>query len=183
MEEATRIRDRIEKPSSRALFDLLLYSGMRLSEVRQLRDNPAIYDHERGTITITSGKTRATQNTRNVCLSDKGRRAVEDYLKIPSVPNSPTAWQANLIRWAQRARIQALPGKEESNNPAGLTVRTTRKTWESWLLSAHPDKLPYIVLSQGHNEMISIRHYLNIAFTKAEKEAIKEQVKGWGCTS
>ena len=181
-EEADRIRTVIEKPSSRALFDLMLYTGMRLSEVVQLRDSPAIFDQERRTITIKSGKAKATQISRNVCLSDKGLLAVEEYLKNPSVPSSPHVWQANLIRWAQRARLKALPGQEQSGNPTGITVRTSRKSWESWLLAAFPEKVINIVLSQGHTEATALRHYFNISWTQGEREAIKEQVKGWGCT-
>ena len=181
--EADKIRDVIEKPSSKALFNLMLYTGLRLAEVQQLTNNPGIFDQDRKTITIKSGKAKASQISRNVCLSDKGLLAVEEYLKNPSVPSSPHVWQSNLIRWAQRARIQALPGNEESNNPTGITVRTSRKTWECWLLAAYPDKVINIVLSQGHTETTALRHYFNISWTQAEREAIKEQVIGWGCTS
>jgi integrase len=181
VDEANRIRAVIEKPSSRVFYDLMLHTGLRLSEVVQLRDNPAVFDQERRSIVIKSGKTQASQSGRNVCLSDRGMQAVREYLALPSVPSSPSVWQRNLIRWAQRARLVALPGQEQSNNPTGITVRTSRKTLESWLLAAHPDKFPFIVLSQGHNELVSIRHYLNISWTKEEREAIKEQVRGWGC--
>lgn len=181
--EADQMRAVISKPSSRILFDLMLYTGLRLVEVKQLKDNPNIFDQERRTITIRSGKVKASQLSRNVCLSDRGLVAVQEYLKNPSVPSSSTVWQQNLIRWGQRARLQHVPGEEDTNNPNGLTVRTTRKSWESWLLSAYPEKLPYITLSQGHSETTSLRHYLNISFMPAEKDAIKEQVKGWACLS
>ena len=179
--EATNIRNVISKPSSRALFDLMLYTGLRLSEVKQLAGNPAIFDQERRTVTIKSGKVKASQLSRNVCLSDRGMLAVQEYLKNPSVPNSSTAWQTNLIRWAQRSRMQAIPGQEGSGNPYALTVRTTRKSWESWLLATFPDKLPYITLSQGHSETTALRHYLNISFTQAERADIQREVRGWGC--
>lgn len=179
--EAGAIRERIEKPGTRALYDLLLYSGMRLSEVHQLRDNPALYDRERGTITIRRiRKVKATQDPRNVYLSHKGRQAAEAYLLNPSIPASAPAWQMSLIRWSLQARLAHLPGYEADTNPTGITVRTTRKTWESWLLAVHPDKLPYIVLSQGYNEMVSVRPYLTIAFTPEERDAIKAEVNGWG---
>jgi len=154
---------------------------MRLSEVKQLRDNPTIFDRERGTIAIRSGKDRATQTARNICLSDKGKQAVEAYLKNPIVPGSPTAWQMNLIRWAERGRLAPLPGHEATGNPYGITVRTTRKTWESWLLAAFPDRLVHITLSQGHSETVSLRHYLNVSFTADERQDIKREVRGWGC--
>jgi len=182
-EEADRIRAIIEKPSARALYDLMLFTGLRFAEVKQLAENPGIFDQERRTITIKSGKAMASQISRNVCLSDKGLLAIEDYLKTPSVPKSPSVWQNNLIRCAQRARLTALPGQEQSSNPTGITVRTSRKTWESWLLAAYPDKVINIVLSQGHTETTALRHYFNISWTRGERESIKAEVKGWGCIS
>jgi len=180
-DEANKIRDRIEKPSLRALYDLLLYTGLRLVEVKQLAENPAIFDPDRRTITIKSGKTRASQLSRNVCLSDKGLEAVVEYLKNPTVPTSPHVWQDNLIRWSRRAGLPDLPGREGSANPTGITVRTTRKSWESWLLSAYPDKVINITLSQGHTETTALRHYFNISFTPAERAAIKDETRGWSC--
>ena len=61
----------------------------KLSSYKQ----PGIFDQERRTITIKSGKAKASQISRNVCLSDKGLLAVEEYLKTPSVPELPMSWQ------------------------------------------------------------------------------------------
>lgn len=179
-EEMTRIRSVISKPSNRALFDLLLYTGLRLSEVSQV--SPDTFDQERGVLSIRSGKAKATQRTRNVILSPKGSAAVKAFLTTPKVPGSPTAWQMNLIRWARQADLSPLPGhdQDEGGNPYGITVRTSRKTWESWLLTAHPDKPTNIALSQGHTETTALRHYLNISFAQAEREAIRQEVAGWG---
>ena len=178
--EADRIRNVIRKPSSRALFDLLLYTGLRLSEVKQLNDNPQLFDQERRTITIRSGKAKATQRSRNVTLSDKGLEALTAYLLNPAVPNSPSAWQMNLLRWSRQAHLQEIPGESPGSNPYGITVRTSRKSWESWLLTAFPDKAAYIALSQGHTESTALRHYLNLSFTMAEKDTIMKEVRGWG---
>ena len=38
--EADKIRDVIEKPSSKALFNLMLYTGLRLAEVQQADKQP-----------------------------------------------------------------------------------------------------------------------------------------------
>ena len=47
--EADKIRDVIEKPSSKALFNLMLYTGLRLAEVQQLQTTrdirPGSQDH------------------------------------------------------------------------------------------------------------------------------------------
>ena len=183
-EEAYQTRAVIEKPSARALYDLMLYTGLRLVEVKQLAENPGIFDQERRTITIKSGKAKASQISRNVCLSDKGLLAVEEYLKNPICSKEPVmSGRIKPYPVGTTRPSQALPGQEQSSNPTGITVRTSRKTWESWLLAAYPDKVINIVLSQGHTETTALRHYFNISWTQAEREAIKEQVKGWGCTS
>ena len=181
-DEVDRIRKVISKPSSRALFDLLLYTGLRLSEVKQLMDNPQLFDQERRTITIRSGKAKATQRSRNVTLSENGIEAVKAYLLNPTAPNSPTAWQMNLIRWSRQAHLQVITGvapDSGGSNPYGITVRTSRKSWESWLLTAFPDRAVYIALSQGHTESTALRHYLNLSFTQAEKDTILKEVRGW----
>lgn len=180
--EADAIRSQIEKPSLRVLWDLLLYTGMRLAEVKQLRDNPDIFDQERRTLTIKSGKEKAKYGKRNVCLSDKGIEAVWKYLENPTVPSSPHVWQMNLIRWATRSRLAEIPGQAaiSPTNPTGITARTTRKSWESWLLTAYPDKIVYITLSQGHTESTALRHYMNLSFTRDEKQSILSEVTGWG---
>ena len=64
-----------------------------------------------------------------------------------------------------------------SINTKGLCCKSFRKTWESWLVSYYPDKLPYIFLSHGHNELTSLKHYLNLPFTKEDKQSISEYVR------
>lgn len=182
-DEVKSIQNVITKPSSRALFDLMLFTGLRLSEVKQIVDNPAIFDEKRKIITIRSSKKEATQKTRNVHLCENGITAIQTFLdqKEKKIPSSPSAWQMNLIRWCRSARIEPLAGKDvmDSGNIYGITVRTTRKTLESWLLTANPDRSIYIALSQGHTVLVQLQHYLNLSYTEEEREQIKEQVKGW----
>ena len=178
--EATSIRRVISKPSNRALFDLMLYTGLRLEEVRQLVEHPEIFDEERRVLVIKSGKKTATQKTRNVILSDKGVEAVRAFLQAPKMPASSSAWQTNLIRWSKIAGLSPLPGRDnEGGNVYGITVRTSRKSLESWLLTAYPDRAAWIALSQGHTETTALGHYLNVSFTDQEREAIVEEVRGW----
>jgi len=178
--ESDAMRAVIAKPSNRLLFDLLTFTGLRLTEVQQLVAFPNVYDPERRIITIRSGKALATQRTRNVRLCDRGVAAVERFLERPKVPASSSAWQQNLIRWARAARLVPIPGKEhDAYNPCGLTVRTTRKTLESWLLASYPAMATYVALSQGHTEITAMRHYLNLSFTPEERAMIADQVAGW----
>lgn len=178
--EADAIRAVISKPSSRALFDLLLYTGLRFAEVRQLAADPSILDQERGTLAIRSTKAKARQVGRNVILGDRGRAAVAAFLEAGGkMPAHVTAWQQNLIAWSRAAGLAPLSGPTAAGNPAGMTTRTTRKTWESWLLAACPAEIVRITLSQGHSETIALRHYLNVSWTAEEREAIAAEVGGW----
>jgi len=179
--EADLIRGVISKPSNRALFDLMLYTGLRLEEVRQLVEHPDIFDEERRCLLIRSRKVKATQRTRNVFLSDRGMDAVRAFLQAPKMPSSSSAWQMNLIRWSKAAGLSSLSDRSgEGGNEYGITVRTSRKTWESWLVTACPNRAVEIAMSQGHTESVSIRHYLNCSFTKDEKADIQNEVRGWG---
>ena len=179
--EAASIRRIISKPSNRALFDLMLYAGLRLVEVRQLIENPDIFDEERRLLVIKSGKAKARQKERNVILSDTGVQAVRAFLKTPKMPNSPSAWQTNLIRWSRAAGLSPLPGRsdDDGGNVWGITVRTSRKSLESWLLTAYPDQSVRIALSQGHTETTALCHYLNLSFTEEERGDILNEVSGW----
>lgn len=178
--EADSIRRVISKPSNRALFDLMLYTGLRLEEVRQLVEHPEIFDEERRLLVIKSGKAKASQKSRNVILSDKGVEAVRAFLQAPKMPASSSAWQTNLIRWSKIAGLSPLPDRSgEGGNVYGITVRTSRKSWESWLLTVYEGKAVKIALSQGHTESTALGHYLNLSFTDQEREAIVEEVRGW----
>jgi len=178
--EASSIRRVISKPSNRALFDLMLYTGLMLEEVRQLVEHPEIFDEERRLLVIKSGKAKASQKSRNVILSDKGVEAVRAFLQAPKMPASSSAWQTNLIRWSKIAGLSPLPGRsEEGGNIFGITVRTSRKSLESWLLTAYPDRAAWIALSQGHTETTALGHYLNVSFTDQERNDILDEVKGW----
>ena len=143
-------------------------------------EHPEIFDEERRLLVIKSGKAKASQKSRNVILSDKGVEAVRAFLQAPKMPASSSAWQTNLIRWSKIAGLSPLPGRsEEGGNIFGITVRTSRKSLESWLLTAYPDRAAWIALSQGHTETTALGHYLNVSFTDQEREDIIEEVRGW----
>lgn len=54
----------------------------------------------------------------------------------------------DLRRWTLRAKL----------DPIGLSPKTTKKTWESWLVTSYPHIAYDVFLSQGHTEMTSVRH-------------------------
>jgi len=60
----------------------------------------------------------------------------------------------------------------------GLSAKSFRKTWESWLLFSFPDKAMEIALSQGHTELTQLRHYANLPFLDKDREEMNEFVVG-----
>ena len=153
---------------------------MRLTEVKQLIMNPKLFDEERKSMLIKSTKKEAKQKTRNVILNPKGIEAVKEFLKNPYYPSSPFVWQKNLIRWCRNAHLEELQIVEHESNPYGITVRSTRKTWESWLIAVYREEIVMVTSSQGHKETTAIAHYIGLNFTEAEYQDICEEVEGWG---
>ena len=95
------------------------------------------------------------------------------------MPAHVTSWQLNMIAWSTAARRSLLPTSPAAGNPYGITARTIRKSWESWLLATCPDKIVRITLSPGHIETVALRPYINVAFTVEERDAIAAEVAGW----
>ena len=54
-----------------------------------------------------------------------------------------------------------------------------RKTYESWLISSYPERKEEVFLSQGHNSLTALRHYVNLPFTESDRMEMKEYVDGW----
>lgn len=177
--EVKRIQKVISKPSLLALFNLLLFTGMRLSEVAELARKPLLFDPVRRCIEIHSTKSKAKTAVRKVRLNDQGIEAVKEYLKNPYVPSSSSTWQNNLIRWSRQAHLTEFDYPDSPSNPYKVTVRSTRKTWESWLISCYEEKLPTITKSQGHTETVALKHYIDFGFMQDELEQIAGYTAGW----
>jgi len=166
------LRGIIPQMPHRIFLDTLLYTGMRYIEVQRLKDNPGWHDKESETIHIPaegSKKKKRTMKERWVYLNDYGNKTVSDYLDLKESLPVRSGWIKNLKRWAEYVGI----------DPAGLCAKTTRKTWESWLVTAYPKAIVLIAMSQGHTQLTAMQHYLNLPFTPSETDEIKKMVAGW----
>ena len=158
----------IPKIENKTKFDFLLFTGLRYKEGKVLFSNPKLFN---GTsIKIKSGKAKAKVKERWVKLNKDGVIATRYFLRDEKGLPAYSTWVEDLERWCKYAGI----------DDEGMSVKTTRKTWESWLILTHPEKTFDICLSQGHDELTSLRHYTNLPFNKEEKEHIKIYTKGWG---
>jgi len=140
----------------KTMFLALLYSGMRYGFIH-LPSYKASRKHKR------------KQPDRWVRLNNQGKQAVEYFLDLDRPLPDYNGWNANLKCWCKRAELDS----------AGVSVKTTRKTWESWLLFTFPTRVLDIVGSQGHTTTVSIQHYCNMPFTEEDKVGIKRYTEGW----
>ena len=72
--------------------------------------------------------------------------------------------------WGRRGGITEL----------GLSSKCTRKTYESWLMFYYgQNRMAEIALSQGHDTLTSLNHYLNMPFTQVDRLEMQPLIEGW----
>lgn len=168
-DEYEALRQGCETDRGRIQLDALLLTGMRYVEVQRLHDNPKWFD---GNFVFLPRdavlKQRRKQKERYVRLTLLGRQTLPLFFQVRNLPG-PDTWKENLQRWATRVGL----------DPVGLGPKTTRKTWESWLVTTFKHQSTEIVLSQGHDSATSLEHYLNMPFLDVDRERIKPWVDGF----
>ena len=165
--EVRRIIEAIPKNEYKEKFEALLFSGCRYRELQ------ALYKHKsrfiNGVINIPSTKKKSVYNSRYVRLNKAGQRAVAYFLRSKTNLPNYTAWVNNLKRWCEYAGV----------DPIGIGCKTTRKTWESWLVMKYNKQIELIFLSQGHSQMTALKFYLMVPFTKQDIEDMDYYTEGW----
>ncbi|NVM38037.1 MAG: hypothetical protein HWN81_20755 [Candidatus Lokiarchaeota archaeon] len=152
------------------LLHTLLFTGMKYTELLKLHKNPEWFNREFIHIPNIPSENRKSQVERWVNLTPAGKIVVEYFLHYnkKTLP-SYQSWVENLKCWARRANISNV----------GLNTKTTRKTWESWLMFYYPHLMLPIIKSQGHNVLSAIRYSLNLPFTEKDRFEMREFVEGW----
>lgn len=189
--EYENLLNQINKPSLRALVQVMLYSGMRYEEVLRLKENPDHFSEKNNSIWVRSGKHKAKSPERYVPLTEAGTKAVKDYLadertKYPSA----NVMSVNLLSWAEKAgfepildnQMRELSGAnvgKERRNVYGMSVKTFRRTWENWLLTICPERVFDIMKAQGHDVQTSSEHYAGAVISGEDIERIRAYVQGW----
>jgi len=157
----------VPKVDHKDMLETLLFTGARYTEIQKLFKNKGWFHGN--SIQMPSFKKKAVYESRYIRLNKQGERAVQHFLsnkrQLPAYPG----WDKNLKRWAIEAGL----------DPTGISVKTTRKTWESWLVARFPQSLDLIYLSQGHNRMTALKFYLMIPFTQFDKMDMGEYTDGW----
>ena len=179
-EEYRRLKGFV-KPKFQRWLDLLLFTGMRYTEALKFMHRKELYQPERRCIFLPheiDKKAQRAAKERYIYLSYQGMLAVERFfsfldeyklqhqkpLKYPSY----IGMDYNLRQWSKKLGFEY-----------NVTVKSFRKTWESYLTVSFQDRVALIALSQGHTDLTSLNHYIQIPFTDDEKRQIQESVVGW----
>ena len=166
--EYNALREGARELDNKTNLDALTLTGLRYVEAQRLKENKDWFD---GTfIHLPEAallKAKRKQKERWVRVSPRGSSVLQYFFTAKALPSYKT-WTENLERWAKRSGL----------DPVGLSPKTTRKTWESWLVSCYPERTAEIFLSQGHTTMTSLHHYLNMPFLQSDKEQMLEWTGG-----
>lgn len=156
----------IPKLENRTKLKMLMFTGLRYSEAKDLYNHPRRFTGDG--LKIPSTKSKAKQKERWVILTPDARTAVEYYLDGNRGLPHQVNWIDNLKRWAEYADMST----------EGISSKMTRKTWESWLVSTDKDSLK-ICVSQGHTRMTSLEYYVTIPFSDVDKSKMEKYTNGW----
>lgn len=186
--ECKGLIDAIPKKEYKTLFRALLFSGMRYIEMKRFHKYPSWFDGEFIHLPKESTlKHKRTQLERSVRLTPVGRIAIEHFLDSKIILPSYQSWVSNIACWSYRAKLK---GAEKYINTKpkvhkttyaceGVGSKMTRKTYESWLVYYYPNRLTEVLLSQGHDHLTSVKHYLNMPFNEHDRIDMREFVEGW----
>jgi len=179
------IYNSIPRKDYKTLLNALLLTGMRYIELQRFQSNPEWFDGDFIHLPVEAqrkvtkvrkkrkdGKERASRRhkARVVILNSLGKNVISYFIDINTPLPGYQSWKDDLRRWAKNAGL----------DPQKINVKTTRKTWCSWLLATYgTNRLTEITLSMGHDSITSIKHYLSVGFTDDDKSQIKEYTEGW----
>ena len=168
--EFDRLLKGCKKVEYQTILETLLYTGTRYVELQRVQQSPDWFDGEFLHLPFDAvNKEKRTQNERWVRLNPQGRTTLKFFLRLDVKMPSYQSWSANMKRWARNVNME----------PRWLSSKCTRKTWESWLMFYYPDQLPQVALSQGHTQLTSLQHYVNLPFTEADRNEMKQYVENW----
>lgn len=170
--EYENLKIAIPKDSHKTLLDILLITGIRYAELLRLYDHKEWFNEKRNIIHLpeeAQKKHKRRQLERTIYPLPYGFDYILKAFWAGKRPPLEATWNKNLQRW----------GKIAGLSPFGLSVKTTRKTIESWSIAAGLLESS-VCLRQGHDNLTSMKHYQGLAFSEDEIRDIKKQLTAWG---
>lgn len=174
------LRDAVPKSKHRILLDTMLNTGMRYEELRAFASHLSWFDAKNNAILIPEMFTK-TGDKRVVHLTPAFSKALSQHLREFKTLDFPkrAVMNESLKRWWGMA-LYALGGDEAMQKiPWYPTIKTFRKTWESYLLASGFD-YEAICCSQGHSPQISYSYYANLdPRLKSCMDEVRKLTEGW----
>lgn len=169
--EYRRLKDAIPKDHHKAIFDILMITGIRYIELMRLYDHREWYNPKNNIIHLPASaqrKVKRKQKERTIHPLPSMFAYLLKELWENKRPPSQSTFDKDIQRWAKRAGI----------NPYGMSVKTSRKTIESWSVAAGiPEST--VCLRQGHDSVTSMHHYQGLCFSDEELNDIKKILTEW----
>lgn len=165
--EVRAIVRNIPKNEYKDKFEALLYTAARYKELQWLFDNQRRFRGD--SIHMKNAKAMVSEAYRYIHLNLQGQRAVENFLRSKTNLPSYQAWGQNLKRWCTEAGVV----------PDHACAKSTRKTFESWLIKIFPERTLEILASVGHDENTALKHYLTFPFTNQDLQDMLYFLEGW----
>lgn len=160
----------IPKSDYKTLLNGLLYSGMRYIEAQRFQEHPEWFDGEFIHLPeMAVLKNERKQKRRVIVLNPVGRMAITHFTNVSIKLPVWQSWKDNLRRWAVKGGLV----------PDYINVKTTRKTYENWLMTIYPQFYFKIFQSQGHTSLTSAEHYMGLGFNEQDTRDMFEFVEGW----
>jgi len=188
-DEYQKLLDGCPKIEFKTMIQAMLYTGMRYIELKRFQQHPEWFDGDFIHLPCeASKKVKRKQQERWVRLNNQGRMIIQYFMKYKKPLPSYQSMSQNLSCWALRAgfpeahikKIKLKNGEIKKLYVCpGLSVKTFRKSWESWLMFCHPQQIAMITLSQGHTTLTSLQHYVNMPFTESDRNEILQYIQGW----
>lgn len=170
--EFEKLCSAIVKKDMKEMLQALLITGARYVEAQRIQHHSEWYDPITPCIRLPESadrKVKRTSRGRTIRLNRMGSFIIDRYYHLDGKLPDIRTWNNNMKRWGMKAGI----GSE------GLSAKTTRKTWECWLMQTYPEFSYQICLSQGHDTLTSLRHYQGVVFTELDLSEMLQYVEGW----
>jgi integrase/recombinase XerC len=156
-----------------AILQLMLQSGLRISEVIQLRFSDIILQSRSGVVNIVDGK---GHKSREVPLNLTARQALQNYFKQckdkkPEDPVFHSKRQEALSLRSLQAMIQHL-AKRAKLNRIPVSAHTLRHTFATNYLNANPNKLVELAQLLGHDSLNT-----TVIYTRSSRAQLAEAVE------
>jgi integrase len=176
----------------------LLFTGCRVSELIKIHEHPELLQSD-GTylasrnIFYDSGKKKQIAQERVIYFSDMGipiikrffdtERIADTQEHVNSVLNALLRTSALISGFEQREFTFIENGISGKRLTTGVSVRSFRKTWDSWLVNSfHSDPFALMIAekSMGHSMATAMKHYLTMQYDEEDMADIRKATKGFG---